>query len=635
VNAGEIFAPGLRTVALAAVSTALPDGASVCAHHGWTPDMLAPSVTALRAAPPLADAALVALADSFALTDAELLAATLAAAVEEDPGLCREIGAAQAPLGGARPLLGLMATALAPLGATALGLATGSAVASGMLRLGHEDAPLPERSIAFHLPTLAALNGRAAAWEDVRPIDAPDMPLPQQRISAAARWAHALAGGTPRGLVLRCAAQPEAVATAALVADRLGRALAHTADVKPGLAAWLVAARRVPVFTANLAPGERWKVPDPTPYAGPWFVATGLDGLIESDAAIGEWVLPVPGPHERERLWRAAGFTAADAARAAASWRQGAGRIAEIAARARVATAVGPARRYGWRDAAAALAGAGGAGALDGLAQRSTATVEADALVAPRPLGEALERLVERCRRRDGLADGLGPAITARYRPGVRALFHGGSGTGKSLAADWLAGRLGLPLYRVDLAALTSKWIGETEKNLSALLAAAEHADVVLFFDEADALFAARTEVSDANDRFANAQTNYLLQRIESFDGIAILASNSRDRFDAAFIRRLDAILEFPMPEAPARRLLWQAHLGRGHALSEVALDRLAVTVDLAGGHIRNVVLAAAAEAKAAARPIGWRELATATAEEYAKLGRPPPAGLDDEGARQ
>ena len=627
MNAGEIFAPGLRTVVLAAVSAALPDSAAACTQYGWTPSMLAATVAALRAAPPPDDAGLVALADHFALSDAELLAATLAAAVEEDARLCREIAAAQAPLGAARPLIGFMATALAPLGATALGLATGPAVASGMLRLGSEDAPLPERSIAFHLPTLAALHGRAAEWEDVRPADLPDMALPQQRIGEAERWAHALAGGT-RGLVLRCASPAEAMASSALVVERLGRGLAHAARAIPGLAAWLIAAKRCPVFTAHLAPGERWKVPNLSSYAGPWFVAAGLDGLVEADAAFGEWVLPVPGPCERARLWRAAGLADADAARAAASWRQGAGRIAEIATRARVTSAIAPARQFGWRDAAAALAG--GVGALDGLAQRSTARVEADALVIPRSLSAALDRLVERCRRRDGLAEGLGPALTGRYRPGVRALFHGGSGTGKSLAADWLAERLGLPLYRVDLARPHLEVDRRDRKNLSALLGAAEHADVVLFFDEADALFAARTEVSDANDRFANAQTNYLLQRIKSFDGIAILASNSRDRFDTAFIRRLDAILEFPMPEAPARRLLWQAHLGGGHALGEAALDRLAVMVDLAGGHIRNVVLAAAAAAKAAGRPIGWRDLASATAEEYAKLGRPPPAGLDE-----
>ena len=166
---------------------------------------------------------------------------------------------------------------------------------------------------------------------------------------------------------------------------------------------------------------------------------------------------------------------------------------------------------------------------------------------------------------------------------------------------------------------------GETEKNLSSLFAAAEHADVVLFFDEADALFAARTDISDSNDRFANAQTNYLLQRIEDYDGIALLASNSRDRFEQAFVRRLDAILEFPLPEAAARRELWCAHLGDGHALQAAELDRLAVSIDLAGGHIRNIVLTAAARAAAAYRRIGWADIAHAAHAEYAKLGRAAP----------
>jgi SpoVK/Ycf46/Vps4 family AAA+-type ATPase len=131
--------------------------------------------------------------------------------------------------------------------------------------------------------------------------------------------------------------------------------------------------------------------------------------------------------------------------------------------------------------------------------------------------------------------------------------------------------------------------------------------------------------VGDANDRHANAQTNYLLQRIEEFDGIALLASNSRDRFDPAFVRRLDAILELPLPDAPARRDLWRAHLGGFHALSDADLDRLAVKVDLAGGHIRNIVLAASARATAARRTIRLTDLGAAAADEYAKLGRPPP----------
>src|SRR5262249_57421353 len=115
-----------------------------------------------------------------------------------------------------------------------------------------------------------------------------------------------------------------------------------------------------------------------------------------------------------------------------------------------------------------------------------------------------------------------------------------------------------VPLYRVDLASVTSKYIGETEKNLAQLLARAEQAEVVLLFDEADSLFGKRTDVNEANDRFANAQTNYLLQRIESFDGITLLTSNSRGRFDTAFSRRLDLVIEFPLPGPEERRALWQ-----------------------------------------------------------------------------
>ena len=163
---------------------------------------------------------------------------------------------------------------------------------------------------------------------------------------------------------------------------------------------------------------------------------------------------------------------------------------------------------------------------------------------------------------RDELVAGLGVSATTRYRPGVRALFTGPSGTGKTLAAGWIATRLGLPLYRVDLASVTSKYIGETEKNLAQLLARAEQAEVILFFDEADSLFGKRTDITDSNDRFANAQTNYLLQRIENYDGIVLLTSNSQARFDTAFARRIDFVIEFSQPAPEERRAIWLSHLG-------------------------------------------------------------------------
>ena len=194
----------------------------------------------------------------------------------------------------------------------------------------------------------------------------------------------------------------------------------------------------------------------------------------------------------------------------------------------------------------------------------------------------------------------------------------------------WLATRIGLPLYRVDLASVTSKYIGETEKNLALLFARAEQAEVVLLFDEADALFGKRTEGREANDRFANAQTNYLLQRIESFEGIALLTSNTRARFDSAFTRRLDAIIEFPVPTAEERRSLWLAHLGDQHGIDATELNRLASSCDLAGGHIRNAVLAAAAQTRQSGGSIRCEDVRQAIAAEYRKLGKPPPQRLSE-----
>jgi len=596
-------------------------------ERGWSPDMLPVCLAALREAPAPHDARLQRLAAALRLSDAELLAVALCLVADTDPAAARALAEAQAPIGGSRPLSGLLASVLAPLGATVAGLACGAAVGCGLLRLGEEAAALAERSLSLPLHMIGVLTGRVTGWDQVR-LQAPvSFALPDAIRAEAGARARAL-GAIPRaGLVLRCAAAGEALGVAHDVASALGCGLARVEGEPPrGLAPWLIAAEALPIFMPRPGPGERWACPDLAPYAGPWIVAPGMDGAIDGDPQgppPDDWTLPVPRPEERALLWRQAGLPAVESDRAATNFRQGAGRIAEAAARARIAATRAGRAVPDWRDVTEGVAR--GAATLDALARRGVGEVDDAALVLPPGLRDSLHRLLMRARVRERLAQGLGPAVAARYRPGLRALLVGESGTGKTLAAHWLATRLGLPLYRIDLAALTSKWIGETEKNLSTILAAAEHADVLLFFDEADALFAARTDVGDANDRFANAQTNYLLQRIEEFDGIALLASNSRDRFDPAFVRRLDAILEFPMPEAPARRALWCAHLGDAHALDDTALDRLAISVDLAGGHIRNVVLAAAARAVAETRRIGWEDIAQAARDEYAKLGRPAP----------
>ena len=335
----------------------------------------------------------------------------------------------------------------------------------------------------------------------------------------------------------------------------------------------------------------------------------------------------MPPREEREQLWeKAIGETelAIDLAR---HHRHGCGRIAHLGRliqhRCILSGNVEPARE----DIAAASWVSEGAG-LDSLAQPLTDGITDEALVMTAQLRSELETLLLRCRARDGLVRDLGAAAAARYKPGVRALFVGPSGTGKTLAAGWLATRLGLPLYRVDLASVTSKYIGETEKNLSQLLARAEQAEVVLLFDEADSMFGKRTDVKDANDRFANAQTNYLLQRIEFFDGITLLTSNTRARFDSAFSRRLDMILDFPLPGPEQRRMLWHSHLGTGHSLTQKDLNQLAAIVDMSGGHIRNAVLTAAVFAQNEDRLIKYDDIIYALTGEYRKMGRQMPVGL-------
>jgi SpoVK/Ycf46/Vps4 family AAA+-type ATPase len=285
-----------------------------------------------------------------------------------------------------------------------------------------------------------------------------------------------------------------------------------------------------------------------------------------------------------------------------------------------------------WQDAqvlAAAWTGEGSG--LDALAEPLRASVPDEALVASERLRADLDALMLRCHAREDLADGLGASASTRYRPGVRALFTGPSGTGKTLAAGWIATRLGLPLYRVDLASVTSKYIGETEKNLSQLLARAEQAEVILLFDEADSLFGKRTDISDSNDRFANAQTNYLLQRIENYDGIVVLTSNSQARFDDAFARRLDFIIDFPPPGPEQRRALWQSHLGPHTRLTSSEVNQLAVLVDLNGGQTRNAVLAAAVHARRAKREIEFPDLLSGIEAELRKLGRQVPVEFQAE----
>jgi len=207
---------------------------------------------------------------------------------------------------------------------------------------------------------------------------------------------------------------------------------------------------------------------------------------------------------------------------------------------------------------------------------------------------------------------------------GLTAMFAGPPGTGKTMAAEAIAAELALPLYRIDLSQVVDKYIGETEKNLRRLFNTADTADVILFFDEADALFGKRTEVKDAHDRYANLEISYLLERMERFKGLALLATNRRKDLDEAFLRRLRFVVEFPLPDAPTRERIWRSVIPPQVDARELDLHFLAERFPLAGGHIRAIVLQACLQSatEGAPRRLGMAAVVLAVQREYEKLDR-------------
>lgn len=593
------------------------------------------TLPAYLVAPHQSDARLSHLASALGLTVFERLVVALASAVEDDPMAGRAVAWLQAPVGGSRPTLGLVAGALATApgaGPQALhALVSGVAMQCGLLSVMSESGPLPERPVGVPIPICLALASRDAALPgttigigDTLPVQ-----LPPSVLAEADRHARGLAIGGLRGLIVRSGSTPEGRSVAAAIANALDlRPLFIETDKLVGLGPLALLCGLLPVFCFDLGPSERRKLPTVPYYAGPYLVLCGLEGSVEqAGGALLAWNLPVPSRDERRTLWSAALGDDGLADRLSREHRHGSGRIAQLSRLARHRAELdGSPRPTPAHVADAAWAGEGLG--LEALAQPLRDPIPDEALVLRPALHTELDTLLLRCRCRDGLASGLGSSARTRYRPGVKALFVGPSGTGKTLAAGWLASRLQMPLYRVDLASVTSKYIGETEKNLAQLLAHAEQAEVVLLFDEADSMFGKRTEVKEANDRFANAQTNYLLQRIESFDGVTLLTSNSKSRFDAAFMRRLDHIIDFPLPGPEERRALWLSHLGTHHDLTAAQVNRLAAAVDLGGGHIRNAVLTAAVLAQARDGRLRFEHVVTAITDEYRKLGRQEPSEL-------
>ena len=327
---------------------------------------------------------------------------------------------------------------------------------------------------------------------------------------------------------------------------------------------------------------------------------------------------------ERSRAWRAGlrGLPEADAVGAAMSrypFRVAVPGIARAAAAARLAARAAD-RPVTAADLAAGVRAQNATG-LERLARRIEPLAAWPDLVLPPDILDHLHDLANRALHRDEVLDGWGLGDPNRGR-GLTALFTGDSGTGKTFSAEVVAGTLGLDLYVIDLSSVVDKYIGETEKNLDRVFSQADGVNGVLLFDEADAIFGKRSEVRDARDRYANVEIAYLLQRMEHFDGMAILTTNLRANLDEAFLRRLDVLVDFPMPDEVGRRRLWVRHLPASLPVAaDLDLDFLAHRFRISGGNIRNIVAAAAYSAAAAGRPVAMADLIKGTEREYRKLG--------------
>jgi ATP-dependent 26S proteasome regulatory subunit len=341
-------------------------------------------------------------------------------------------------------------------------------------------------------------------------------------------------------------------------------------------------------------------------------------GLLPHDALVVE--AGSPGYVERERLWRErvspdeADDRALEAL--ASTFRLNPGQIRNAVALAR---SHGPITV----EALYAACRAQSDGALATLASKMPITYSWDDIVLPADQIAQLREVCAQLRHRRTVLGRWGFDRRLAMGKGVNILVAGPSGTGKTMAAEIIAADLGLDLYRIDLSTMVSKYIGETEKNLDKVFNAAREANVVLFFDEADAIFGKRSEVKDAHDRYANVETGYLLQKIEAYDGVVVLATNLRKNLDDAFVRRLHMVIEFALPEEPDRLRIWrkvfppEAPLG-----ADVDLAFLARQFKLAGGNIRNIALLAAYLAAEDNTEIGMSHVVRALKREYQKLGR-------------
>jgi hypothetical protein len=394
----------------------------------------------------------------------------------------------------------------------------------------------------------------------------------------------------------------------------------------------------MPVFNYELGPGETVNPPPLKGYGGPIGVVLGLEGGLSSIRIEKSVTLTLPAPDAELRLkyWQSSvnGHRFKDLKLITRRFRLPGAYIRKVA-NISVANAGLDGRQLVTMNDVRSASRTLNRQLLDTLASPIEPRGSWSDIVSGETTTAKLHELYRRCRHRERLLGHLGPAFGHNSNCGVRTLFTGASGTGKTLAARILAAELGMDLYRVDLAAIINKYIGETEKNLHRVLTRAEALDVVLLLDEGDALLGHRTEVKSANDRYANLETNYLLQRLENYQGIVLITTNLVENIDRAFQRRMDVVVPFFPPQAEERLFILQLHLPADHAVDTHYLELAALRCALNGGQLRNAALHATLMALDDSSAIQNSHLKEGLRSEYLKAGATfPLEGLHDSSDR-
>jgi len=367
--------------------------------------------------------------------------------------------------------------------------------------------------------------------------------------------------------------------------------------------------------TAGLTPSARY-LADRTP--GAMFIASRETARI--DRAFVRFDVNKPGPVGQKRLWKRALATAAENANGALDDVSEQFRLsAKVIFSTASLLAAGDGdfqQQHLWNACRSAARPR-----LEDLAERIVPSAAWDDLVLPELQKQVMHQLAAQVRYRMRVYEDWGFSQKSKRGLGVSALFAGASGTGKTMAADVLARDLGLDLYRIDLSAVVSKYIGETEKNLRQVFDAAEEGGVLLLFDEADALFGKRSEVRDSHDRYANIEVGYLLQRMEAYQGLAVLTTNLKSALDTSFQRRLRFTVNFPFPDAAQREAIWRRVFPPATPTKALDYSKLA-QLNVTGGSIRNIALNAAFMAAQSGRPVEMAHLAEAARLEAQKIER-------------